>query len=80
MNKTTTAEPNYNLATIAEGDILTNAKGTRQIKIIRNFIRETKTQAPRVFVFAVLDKNGQIDYNDQKTWTQLTSLFPVKIA
>jgi len=81
MNKKISVEPNYNMTDCVEGAVLTNAAGTRQIRIIRNFIRKTTaTTMPRVFLFSVLDSNGQVDYNDQKTWNQLTSQFPVKVA
>ena len=81
MNKPAKTEANYNSVTMNAGDILANAKGTRQIKLIRTFERKTtKTTAPRVWVFAVLDANGEVDYNDQKTVEQLQNNFPVKVA
>jgi len=74
-------EANYNRSMLNAGDILTNAKGTRQIKLIRSFQRNTtRTTVPTVWVFSVLDANGQVDYNDQKTVEQLYRDFAVKVG
>jgi hypothetical protein len=73
-------ETNYNRMTLTDGSVLTNKAGTRKIRIIRSFTRLTKTQCPTVYVYSVLDKNGNIDYNDQKTYKQMERLFPVKVA
>lgn len=73
-------EANWNRMNITAGSILTNKAGTRRIRIIRSFTRLTKTQCPTVYVYSVLDKNGEIDYNDQKTYKQMLSNFPVQVA
>ena len=74
-----TAVTNYQMAEIQNGDILSNAAGTRQIRIIRDFVRKN-IGGPTVYVYSVLDKNGDVDYNDQKTTIQLCRNFPVKVA
>ena len=70
---------NYKMVEINAGDILSNATGTRKIRIIRNTVRNTKTQCHRVYIYSVLDKAGNVDYNDQKTVAQLLKCFPIKV-
>ena len=75
----TPAVTNYQMVEIQSGTILVNAAGTRQIRIIRNFVRKN-IGGPTVYVYSVLDKNGDVDYNDQKTTIQLCRNFPVKVS
>lgn len=68
------AEKNYNLQDIAAGAVLTNKNGNRKIRVVRSFIRNT---TKTIVVYSVLNKSNQIDYNDQKTFEQLSRSFPV---
>ena len=71
---------NYSYLELQQGDILTNALGTRRIRIIRSDLRKTITQHRRVFYYSVLDAAGEIDYNDQKTQNAFLQAFPIKVS
>jgi hypothetical protein len=75
----TPAVTNYQMVEIQSGTILVNAAGTRQIRIIRDFVRKN-IGGPTVYVYSVLDKDGQVSHNDQKTSRELVRSFPVKVA
>jgi len=72
------AVTNYQMVEIQSGDILRNTAGTRQIRIIKSMVRKN-IGGPTVYVYSVLDKNGDVDYNDQKTTIQLCRNFPIKV-